>query len=147
MVSSNFSKTREQVELKKVIVSAKRKTGNQIKIVTTDGYTAYPKAVNQSFGYNLKLNKYNIYHKIVNASQGEGFNHKVERMHNNIRARTKVFRGFGRIESARAIMKGYAVYYNFIMKHQALKKCPYEIATDLKLTSPNKWLELINLSC
>ena len=147
MVSSNFCQKREQVELRKVMVEAKEKTGEQIKIVTTDGYLAYPKAVKLSFGYNLKLNQHNVYHKIVNASRGEGFNHKVERMHNNIRARTKTFRGFGSIESANAIMKGYEVYYNFIMKHQALNKCPYELATDLKLNENNKWLELIGLSC
>ncbi len=31
---------------------------------------------------------------IKNASQGEGFNHKVERMHSNIGARTKTMGGF-----------------------------------------------------
>ena len=44
-------------------------------------------------------------------------------------------------------MKGYEINYNFIRKHQAIKKCPYELATDLKLNSENKWLELIGLSC
>ena len=34
-----------------------------------------------------------------------------------------------------------------IRKHQAIGKCPYELATDLKLINPNKWLELIELSC
>jgi len=43
-------------------------------------------------------------------------------------------------------MKGYAIFYNFIRKHQALGKCPYELATDLKLTQGNKWLELIKLA-
>ena len=71
----------------------------------------------------------------------------IERLHNNIRQRTKTFRGFhGSINSANAIMKGYEIYYNFITKHQAIKKCPYELATDLKLNEKNKWLELIQLS-
>jgi hypothetical protein len=25
-------------------------------------------------------------------------------------------------------MKGWEIYYNFITKHQALNKCPYELA-------------------
>jgi hypothetical protein len=29
---------------------------------------------------------------------------------------------------------------------EAINKCPYELATDLKLTKNNKWLELIELS-
>ena len=43
-------------------------------------------------------------------------------------------------------MKGFEIYYNFINKHQAIDKCPYELATNLKLNNPNKWLELIQLS-
>lgn len=53
---------------------------------------------------------------------------------------------FKNINSANAIMKGFEVYYNFIMKHQAINKCPYELATDLKLNNPNKWVELIHIS-
>lgn len=71
----------------------------------------------------------------------------IERLHNNIRQRTKTFRGFhGSVESANAIMKGWEIYYNFITRHQSLNKCPYELATDLKLNSENKWLELIKKS-
>jgi hypothetical protein len=56
-------------------------------------------------------------------------------------------RGFhGSIESANTILKGWEIYYNFITKHQTIKKCPYELATTLKLNSENKWLELIQIS-
>lgn len=147
MISSNFTKKREQKEIKKVLLNIKKKTGKQIKICTTDGYTAYEKIVNSTWGYNLKEKKYNIIHNKVTQLKNEGFNHKVERMHSSIRQRTKVFRGFhGSIASANSIMKGYEIYYNFIRKHQAINKCPYEIATNIKLNNPNKWLELINLS-
>jgi len=43
-------------------------------------------------------------------------------------------------------MKGFEIYYKFINKHQAINKCPYELATDLKLNQNNKWLELIQLA-
>ncbi len=36
--------------------------------------------------------------------------------------------------------------YNFIRKHQAIGVCPYELATDLKLNNPNKWLGLIEMA-
>lgn len=48
--------------------------------------------------------------------------------------------------SADSIMKGWEIFYNFIRKHQTLGCCPFEIATDLKLESPNKWMELIGMS-
>ena len=44
-------------------------------------------------------------------------------------------------------MKGWEVYYNFIRPHLALNgKTPSELATDIKLENPNRWLKLINLS-
>jgi len=150
MVASEYVRSRGMEELKSVLRSAKRKTAGQVEIVTTDGLLAYPQAIQKSFTIKSKSNtkKIGVIHNQVNASRGEGFNIMIERLHNNIRNRTKIFRGFhGSIESAKSIMKGYEVYYNFITKHQAIGKCPYELAVpDLKLNSENKWLELIERS-
>lgn len=147
MVASEFVRGRSTDDLKQVIKRAKEKTDNQISICTTDGFFAYHKAVKSVFGYNNKIGKYNVEHNIVTQLKKEGFNHKVERMHSNIRERTKVFRGFGSIDGANAIMKGYETYYNFIRKHQAIGKCPYELACpELKLSPENKWLQLIKLA-
>jgi len=147
MVASNYYKSRGMDEVKEVIKDIKIKTEKQIKVITTDGLPAYPQAIKKVFGYSVKEQKCNVFHNRVNTSKGGGFNYPIERLHNNLRQRTKTFRGFhGSIESANAILKGWAIYYNFITKHQTINKCPYELATDLKLNSENKWLELINLS-
>ena len=148
MISSEYVKAREQKELKFVLSKAKQKTGEQVKIVTSDGLLAYPNAIKKVYGFSNKTHKLNVYHNQVNASKGEGFNIMIERLHNSIRERTKIFRGFhGSVESANAIMKGYEIFYNFIRKHQSLKKCPYELATpELKLNSENKWMELIKMA-
>lgn len=147
MVASEFTKTRKQSELKKVLRTAKEKTEKQIAICTSDGYTAYEDAIRNVFCFNRQTHKCNVFHKKVTQLKGEGFNIIIERLHNNIRQRTKTFRGFhGSLESANAIMKGWEIYYNFITRHQSLNKCPYELATDLKFNSENKWLELIRLS-
>ena len=147
MVSSEFSKLRGRKEIRKVIIRAKQNTENQIKICTTDGYTAYENIVKKIFGYSLKTHTWNVTHNKVTQLKGEGFNHKVERMHSNIRARTKTFRSFhGSVKSANAVMKGLSIYYNFIRAHQAINCCPYELAVpELKL-GVNKWLDLIKLS-
>ena len=146
MVSSEFTKSRGKRELKKVILKAKEKTEGQIRIYTTDGYLAYYGAIKSVVGY-YELKKGNVIHKRVTQSKNEGFNHKVERMHSNIRARTKTFRGVhNSIEARNSIMKGYEIYYNFIRSHQAIGKCPYELAVpELKL-GVNKWHDLIKLS-
>jgi transposase-like protein len=148
MLSAEYMKTRSCRDIKAVMIRIKERTGDQIKIMTTDGWNAYENTIKKVFGYSLKEKKFNVFHNRVVVSQEQGnFNHPIERLHNNIRARTKVMRGFhGSISSANAILKGFEVYYNFINKHQAINCCPYELATDLKLTQNNKWLELIQLA-
>ena len=148
MVASKYAKHRSKAELRKVLHGLKNKAEN-VRIVTTDGLTAYENLVKKIWGYNRHIRNYNIQHKVVTQSKGDGFNIWVERIHNTLRQRTKTFRGFhGSVESAYAIMKGLEIYYNFIRKHEALKgKTPSEIALpNLKFETPNRWLELINLS-
>jgi len=139
LVASDYFKSRGMDEIKSVIKQIKIKTEVQVKVITSDGWRVYPTAIKKVYGYNNKLGKHNVYHNRVNASKGEGFNVPIERFHNNLRQRTKTFRGFhGSIESANTILKGFEIYYNFITKHQTINKCPYELATDLKLKSDNK---------
>ena len=148
MINSAYVKNRSQVNLKKVLTNIKNKTGEQVKIITTDGLTPYPHIVKSVYGY-YNLKKGLIEHKIVTQSKGEGFNIWVERMHNSIRQRTNSFRGLhGSVESAYAIMKGIEIFYNFINKHGALNgKSPSELAIpSLQFETVNRWLELINLS-
>jgi len=149
MVASEYVKSRGMEEIKAVVKDIKTKTEVQVKVITTDGLPSYPNAIKKVYGYSNKTHRVNVYHNRVNASKGEGFNIPIERLHNTLRARTKTMRGFhGSVESANAILKGFAIYYNFITKHQTIKKSPYELACpELELKSENKWLELINLSC
>ncbi len=147
MVVSNYVQSRNMKEIKLIIKNIKTKTENQVKVITSDGWLAYPDAIKKVYGFSNKTHSVNVAHKIVTASKGDGFNYPIERLHNNLRARTKTMRGFhGSVESANAILKGFEIYYNFITKHQTINKCPYELATNLKLNSENKWLELIKLS-
>ncbi len=143
IVSSEYMQSRTIENLTRVLKRARNSTGDQIKIVTTDGLQGYPRVLKKTFGLNKLKGKSKITHNVVIASE-RGFNHKIERLHNSIRERTKTTRGFhGCLESAYAIMKGYEIYYNFIRKHQALGKTPADVALpELKL-GKNRWLDLI----
>ncbi len=148
MLSSEYMRTRSARDIKAVMTRIKERTGDQIKVMTTDGWHAYQNTIKKVFGYSLKEGKFKVIHNQVVVSDEQGnFNYPIERLHNNARARTKVMRGFhGSISSANAIMKGLEVYYNFITKHQAIDCCPYELAIpELKL-GINRWLTLIYLS-
>ncbi len=147
MVSCNYFNKRTTENINIVMKRAEYKTQGNITTVTTDGFFAYIKSVKNTFGYSNKTHQYKVFHNVVNASRGDGFNIYIERLHNSLRERTKTFRGFhGSVESADSIMKGWEIFYNFIRKHQSIKCCPYELATDLKLNNPNKWLGLIEAS-
>jgi len=146
LIFSEYMKARTKDEIKKLLINTKERTEEKIRVVTTDGFLLYRNLVLKSFGYNNKERKYNVKHNIVNASQGEGFNYRIERLHSNIRERTKVCRGFGSLESARAILIGYSIFHNFVKRHQTINKRPYELAMpELKLGT-NKWLDLIKLA-
>jgi len=148
MIASEYSKSRSKKKIISILSSAKERTISKVSIVTTDGLTAYINSVKKVFGYNLKEGKFNVIHnRIVTSKEENVFNYPIERLHNNVRARTKVFRGFhGSLRSANLILKGYEIFYNFVRINQAINKCPYELATDLKLKENNKWLELIQLA-
>ena len=144
MLSSTFAEKRDNKAIREVVKGMRFKTENQIKSITTDGFNVYDEIVKRYYGYNRYNRDYQIEHHKVIASKGEGFNHKIERLHNSIRERTKIFRGFhGSINSAKAIMQGYTIFYNFIRKHQAINCCPYELAIPNLKLNENKWLDLI----
>jgi len=146
LLSAEYVKSRGKTEITYAFKETKERAVNHITICTTDGLLTYPDVIKKVWGYHSLRTK-KIVHNRVNASQGEGFNICIERLHNSLRQRTESFRGFhGSIESANSIMKGLTIFYNYIRKHQSIKCCPYELATDLKLTQPNKWLELIGRS-
>jgi putative transposase len=152
MIIGEYMKSRTNENLIKVMKKTKFKVREQVKIVTTDGLQGYPTVLRKTFGLQSPYNassrtKSKIIHNVVIADE-RGFNHPIERLHNTIRERTKIMRGFhGCLESARAIMKGLEINYNFNRKHMALgNKTPSEIAIpELKL-GKNKWLYLIKLS-
>ena len=148
VVASDYMKSRTIENLTKVLKKGKLATREQIKVVTTDGLQGYERVLKKSFGLKTHWNhKSPIIHNVVIASE-RGFNHKIERLHNTIRDRTKIMRGFhGSLESARAIMKGMEIYYNFIRKHQGIEgKTPSEEAIPELCLSTNKWLSLIKMS-
>lgn len=152
MITGEYIKSRTNENLVKVMRKTKFKVGEQVDIITTDGLMGYPTVLKKSFGLQSPYHassrtKSKIIHNVVIASE-RGFNHPIERVHNTIRERTKIMRGFhGCIESAHAIMKGLEINYNFVRKHLALNgKTPAEIAIPNFELGNNRWLDLIRLS-
>lgn len=147
IVSSDYVQERGMKELIKVLKTARKKTGEKVKQVSTDGLLGYPSALKKTF--NLKpqaIKNPKFVHRIIKSDSGN-FNWKIERLHNSIRERTKIMRGFhGCVSSAKALMKGYEIYYNYIRTHQGIEMIPSDKAIpSLQFQDKNRWLELINL--
>ena len=146
LVSTDYQPQRTNKVLNKVYYNAKRKVGNQIKVISTDGLVAYPRTIKKTFGLNPHATRNpKIIHQVIKSDSG-GFNYKVERLHNTLRERTKIMRGFhGCITSAQTLLKGFEIYYNWVRNHQALeKKTPSQIAVpNVQIQNKNGWLELI----
>lgn len=142
ILGSGYYLRRGEKELKEVLFKSKKKSLNKTLRFYTDGLTVYPKVLRKTYQY--KKHKKELVHKVTKSSD-KAFNWKVERLHGSIRERTKIMRQFNQLHSAKSIMKGYEIHYNFVRKHQGIRCYPYELATNLKL-GKNKWLDLINLA-
>ena len=145
--SPDYATTRRTNKvLNKVYYNAKRKVGNQVKVISTDGLVAYPRTIKKTFGLNKHATRNpKIIHQVIKSYSG-CFNYKVERFHNTLRERTKVMRGFhGCITSAQTLLKGFEIYYNWVRNHQGIEcMTPSELACpQVAIQDKNKWLELI----
>ncbi len=84
------------------------------KVVITDKLRAYLDGIELAFGADTR------------HVQSEGFRvqpntNLIERFHGTLKARTKVMRGLKKRETAKLIMGGWLVHYNFFRPHEALR--------------------------
>jgi len=151
LVYSVYTRKRTPETITKFYKNVKKRTGEQVEIVSTDGLKLYPRALKKTFGLKLyhggeTASTSPIIHNITKSDSGR-FNYKIERFHNTLRERTKVMRGFhGCVDSAQTILKGFEIYYNWIRENMALENAtPSQIAVpQVQIQDKNKWLELIN---
>jgi transposase-like protein len=150
LVSTDYQGERTNKVLNKVYYNAKRKVGNQVKVISTDGLVAYPRTIKKTFGFRTHhggkiASTSKVIHQVIKSDSGR-FNYKVERFHNTLRERTKVMRGFhGCITSAQTLLKRFEIYYNWVRNHQGIEcLTPSELACpQVVIQDKNKWLELI----
>src|SRR3989338_8718119 len=80
------------------------------------------------------------YEQINHAKTGK-YNYIMERVWNTLRERIKIMRGFKASWSAKLLIDGFFIWYNFIRPHMTLKCSPAE---RVGLES-NDWIRLINI--
>jgi transposase-like protein len=142
LVSSNYSSKRDSFNAKLLFLQAKNRA-DRPKELYTDGLQGYRKAFRKVWGTRYKADKVK-YTRIIDREDTR--NNIIERIQGTIRERIKVMRGFGNTESAKVILDGLTVYYNFIKLHQGIGMTPAKKAGINLGLRGNRWLELIYLS-
>ncbi|MDG6979455.1 MAG: IS1/IS6 family transposase [Nitrososphaerota archaeon] len=142
LIASEVTKHREIEDARKVLSEAKDvANGQRPDFVITDKLPAYKEAITKEFYTNANPKTQHV--RLKNIKEGTN-NNIIERLHGTIKERTKVMRGMDTDESAKLLLEGQRLHYNYLRPHMGLKgKTPAEAAgIDLKLEG-NKWEQLI----
>lgn len=137
LLASHISKTRTTYDARRLMAKAAQRAGKPPKVVITDQLAAYLDGVELNFGSDTK----HIPAKNLTASPGTQL---IERFHSTLKARTKVMRGLKSLESAKNILQGWLVHYNYLRPHEAFgDKTPAQKA-GVKYDFEN-WRHIVNL--
>lgn len=137
LLASHLSTSRTQYDARLLMAKAARKAGKPPKRIITDQLAAYIEGV----GWNFGKEAVHTAAKKLTASPGTQL---IERFHSTLKARTKVMRGLKSLESAKNILQGWLVHYNYLRPHEALDdKTPAQKAgIDYKFKN---WKHIVNL--
>lgn len=108
---------------------------------SSDCHMTYEKAFNKVFWTRYKKDK--VEWNRINTLKTGKHNYIMERVWNSLRERIKIMRGFKASWSAKLLLDGYFIWYNFIRPHMTLRGCPAKIVG----LENNDLIKLIELSC
>lgn len=122
LLASHMSQTRTIRDAETLFRRAARVASNTPKFIITDKLAAYMDGIERVFGSDTT----HIQSKGMTSST---HNNIIERFHGTIKQRSKVMRGMQSKESARLVMDGWLIHYNYFRPHQSLKgRTPGEVA-------------------
>jgi transposase-like protein len=134
LLASHLSISRTQYDARLLMAKAAKRAGKLPDTIITDRLAAYIEGVAWNFPKTKRVAA-----KHLTASPGTQL---IERFHGTLKARTEVMRGMKKHETARLILNGWLVHYNFFRPHQALDdKTPAEKA-GIKFPFRN-WLDVV----
>lgn len=118
LIASHLSETRSLEDTIVVFREAVETAKGRPQALFVDGSMQYDAAFNRVFYSRYKVAKVELVKRIGIRSRET--NNIVERLHETVKERTRPMRGFKNEDSARAILRGYVVNYNFARPHLSL---------------------------
>ena len=113
LLASHLTDRRYLGDARIVLAKAGKEAGKKPKAVITDSLPAYPQAIGDVFGADVRHIRYKGITKEPN-------NNVLERFHGSLKARTKVMRGLKSMESAKLFTDAWLVFYNYLRPHESL---------------------------
>jgi transposase-like protein len=122
LLASHLTPNRYTRDAQVLVEKAERRADKTPKIMITDKLRSYLDAIERTWGADTK-------HLQASPFTLERSTRSVERLHGTIKDRTKVMRALANRESAKLVMDGWGIHYNFFRPHQSMKgKTPAEVA-------------------
>ena len=117
LLASHLSVSRGTKDAQALMQKAYDRAGKAPRIVYTDKLAAYLNGIELTFGADTK-------HRQGSPFDVGNNTNLIERFHGTLKSRTEVMRGMHNRETARLIMDGWLIYYNFFRPHDALRNLP-----------------------
>lgn len=135
LLATHVSTTRTSKDARELMELAKQRAGKTPRMVITDKLRAYISGIEDVFGADTR-------HKQGGPFDIESNTNLIERFHETLKMRTRVFKKFRNIEDIRLLTDGWLIYYNFFKQNEGVGDIPP--AQALSQTVPFKdWNDVV----
>ena len=122
LLATHLTPHRYTKDAQVLMEKAERRTDRIPKAIITDKLRSYLDAVEKTWGADTK-------HVQSSPFSLQQSTRSIERLHGTLKDRMKIMRGLTNKETAKLIMDGWGIHYNFFRPHSGLEgKTPAEVA-------------------
>jgi putative transposase len=118
LLATRLSPYRRVEDIEALLKEAYNRSGNIPKVVMTDSLQAYTYAIPNTFGNKTK-------HRKTKKFTARPNNNIIERMQGTIKGRLKTMRGLKTLDSARTLIDGFIINYNYFRPHETLSQTEF----------------------
>ena len=135
LIASHMSLSRTTRDAQTFVERAAKRANKIPRVIITDKLQAYIDGIELAFGADTK-------HLPAKKLTAKGGTQLIERFHSTLKARTKIMRGLKKRETAKLIMDGWLIHYNFLRPHESLHNRTPAEAAQIKYKFRN-WLDIV----
>lgn len=136
LIGTHLSASRTLRDATETIAVAQQRSKTTPRFILSDGLKSYPQAIETVFGADAV-------HVKMQGLTSEINTNLIERFHGTLKERTKVMRGLKTMATARIILNGFVLNYNYLRPHMTLKGKTPALMAGIE-TPFRTWIELVD---